>query len=173
MWRVAPAALGKAKRKAQAAPGLPRPKSEVRGWMVLGSHNISKAAVRGRCGRARPLDSFTLDTRLHTNPPNSPSTIHSTTQWGESTENPKPSNFELSCLLLTRDPARAAAWLEHLPMKLPPQPGVTVRNLVPAERYPSGVTYTRQAPFAPFTYARADKDVRDKARAAIMGMGMV
>ena len=168
MWRVAPEALGKAKRKAQAAPGLPRPKSEVRGWMVLGSHNISKAAVRGRCGRARPLDSFTLDTYLHTNPPTYPS--FTPPQWGESTQNPEPSNFELSCLLLTRDPARAAAWLEHLPIKFPPQPGVTVRNLVPAERYPSGVTYTRQAPFAPFTYAKAKPGERDKARAAIMGM---
>lgn len=55
-------------------------------------------------------------------------------------------------------------------MKLPPQPGVTVHDLVPAERYPSGVIYTRQAPFSPFTYAKADKKVRDDARAATMGM---
>lgn len=58
-------------------------------------------------------------------------------------------------------------------MKLPPQPGVTVRNLVPAERYPSSVTYTRQAPFALFTYAKAKPAVRDEARAAIMGVGMM
>ena len=45
MWRVAPVALGPAKKK-KALTGLPPPKSEVRGWIVLGSHNLSKAAVR-------------------------------------------------------------------------------------------------------------------------------
>lgn len=54
-------------------------------------------------------------------------------------------------------------------MNLPPHPGVPIRNLVPALRYPSGVPYTKQAPYAPFTYARTSPQERDEARAAIMG----
>lgn len=45
MWRVAPVALGPARKK-KALPSLPHPKSEIRGWIVIGSHNLSKAAVR-------------------------------------------------------------------------------------------------------------------------------
>lgn len=59
---------------------------------------------------------------------------------------------------------RAAAWFERLPMKLPPQPGVPIRNLVPAQRYPSGVPYAKEAPYAPFTYARTSEEER-KSRA--------
>lgn len=50
MYRVAPAVLGKATRKA-ALPRIPKPKSEIRAWLVLGSHNVSKAAVRCLCIR--------------------------------------------------------------------------------------------------------------------------
>ncbi len=46
MWRVAPAALG------QAAASS----SEIRGWMVLGSHNLSKSAVR----TVKKIDSLSL-----------------------------------------------------------------------------------------------------------------
>lgn len=55
MWRVCPASLGPAKKKKAAGPGQPKPKSEIRGWMILGSHNLSKAAVSAWCGGLTPL----------------------------------------------------------------------------------------------------------------------
>lgn len=91
------------------------------------------------------------------------------TQWG--CKQSPPTTFELSVVLLTRDPARAASWLDRLPIKLPPGPSLTGAEAapVPAQLYPSHVTYTRQAPHAPFTYGRAGSEEREAARAHILG----
>lgn len=83
-----------------------------------------------------------------------------------------PTNFELSVVLLTRDPARAASWLDRLPIKLPPGPSLTGAEAaapVPAQPCPSHVTYTRQAPHAPFTYGRAGSEEREAVCAHILG----
>lgn len=86
-------------------------------------------------------------------------------------KNESPTNFELSVLLLTREPERAATWLSQLPMKLPPEPGLDVPGAVPALRYIANVPYTREAPYAPFTYGRAAPEERERVRAQILGCG--
>ncbi len=68
-------------------------------------------------------------------------------------------------LLLTKDPAVAASWLDRLPIKLPAGPsrtGAESNNPVDAEPYPAGVPYDRDSPYAPFNYARGDDLVKWK-----------
>jgi hypothetical protein len=115
MYRVAPAALGKAKKKKGSE------KSQIRGWLVAGSHNLSKAA------------------------------------WG-CAQRP-PSNFELSVLLATRDPAIAASWLDRLPMKLPPG-GLTGLEVKAEPARPYEEFDSFEHPNAPFTFGRCDEEKR-------------
>lgn len=94
------------------------------------------------------------------------------TQWG--CDKAPPKNFELSVLRLTRDPARAAAWLDRLPIKLPPGPSLTGAEQVPApvaaQPYPANVAYTREAPHAPFTYGcGCDRAERERVRSRVLG----
>ncbi len=77
-------------------------------------------------------------------------------------------------LLLTKDPAVAASWLERLPIKLPPGPSLTgaeCNGPVAAQPYPAGVPYFKAAAHAPFTYGR-DAEERERVRPRILGGGV-
>jgi hypothetical protein len=128
--------------------GLPEEQRPLRGWVYVGSHNLSRAAVSARllrvlvclcashegfqalyhtvpCPAARPAPSCP-PRPLRSSDKYATQPYH--LQWGASKT--QPSNIELGVLLVTRDQAEVEEWLSRLPALTPAQGAVKYSDSV-------------------------------------------